>query len=339
MNIKEKYITKQRDNNHICERPDFPRIIKIDICNTCNYSCLFCPQAIQTGRVGNIDINLCDRIIREAYVAGAREICLSSTGEPLLNNHLEHYISLAKEIGYEYVFFNTNGFLMDEQRGEQILRAGADSIKFSINAGTTDSYRMVHGVDAFERVMENLYLLLESRKRLESSCKVYVSYVTVKQTQQEVPLLQKQLEAMGIDGFMAMGANSRGGGISREVFARINPGIDEFSYQYPCSQLFTNMYITSEGYVNICAQDFENLTVVADLNCTDVMSAWHSDNFVAFRRRYLNQDFEGTLCKNCLYGEVEEVYPLDGSKLHIGASDKKIESIIERIREMENLNE
>lgn len=36
---------------------------------------------------------------------------------------------------------------------------------------------------------------------------------------------------------------------------------DEYSFRHPCSQLFYNVYITPEGYMIICCQDFENLTV------------------------------------------------------------------------------
>ena len=86
--------------------------MKIDICNTCNYGCVFCPQAWQRNKVGCIDDELCRRIIRESYEAGARELCLSMTGEPMLNMELEDYVAYAKQMGYTYVFFNTNGYLL-----------------------------------------------------------------------------------------------------------------------------------------------------------------------------------------------------------------------------------
>lgn len=122
--LRDRYINKQRDLSAISYRPPFPRIIKIDICNTCNYACIFYPQAKQTSKIGSIDDNLCRKIIDDAFEAGAREICLSSTGEPLLNKNLESYIALCKDIGYEYVFFNTNGFLLDEKRSLKILKGG-----------------------------------------------------------------------------------------------------------------------------------------------------------------------------------------------------------------------
>ena len=103
--LEHKYLNKQRDHSGISVTPPFPKIVKIDTCNVCNYGCLFCPQAKQYKKVGNIDDALCKKIIKDSYDAGGRELCVSSTGEPLLNPRLEEYISYAKELGYTYVFF------------------------------------------------------------------------------------------------------------------------------------------------------------------------------------------------------------------------------------------
>lgn len=335
MDFKEKYLKKQRENRYVTERPPFPKIVKIDICNTCNYSCVFCPQAKQTGKIGNIDDKLCTKIIADAYWAGARELCLSSTGEPLLNRNLEKYIRQAKELGYTYVFFNTNGYLLDKFRAETILETGVDSIKFSINAANRESYRLVHGIDGYERTINNLIELSKFRSKMRSPCKLFVSFVAVRQTKEEADKLRTRVDAY-IDDFIAMNANSRGGSIS-EIEQTLFAGTDEFSYQYPCSQLFHNLYVSAEGYVNICCQDFENLTVVADLNEMDVESAWNSEAFTAFRRRYLKKDLVHTLCMNCIYGKNEEVIPLNREKAYFQQSGAKVDDLKARIYALENL--
>ena len=152
--LKNKYLSKQRDLFGKSINPPFPKILKIDVCNTCNYSYIFCPQAKQHNKKGCIDKDLCYKIIDDAYVAGARELCLSMTGEPLLNMELENYVAYAKKMGYTYVFFNTNGYLLNEGRSEKLLSAGLDSIKISVNASR--SYALIHGIDAFERVADNI---------------------------------------------------------------------------------------------------------------------------------------------------------------------------------------
>lgn len=329
MEFKEKYLAKQREKTNIMAAPPFPKIIKIDICNTCNYSCIFCPQAKYSKKIGNIDDKLCMKIIVDAYHAGARQICLSSTGEPLLNKNLEKYICLSKSLGYEYIFFNTNGYFMDKKRSESILAAGVDSIKFSINAGSTENYELVHGIDGYTRVIDNLIQLSELRKRDQAECKLYVSYVAVKPTLCEAELLKEKIISY-VDDFIVMNANNRGGSIS-EIEEKLFVGRDDYSYSYPCSQLFHNLYVSAEGYINICCQDFENLTVVADLNEMNIVKAWNSDDFVAFREKYLSGNLSGTLCKNCIYGGNEYVVPLDERKAYFKKDASKIHNLEKRI--------
>ena len=329
--FKDKYIAKQRDltSKSIC--PPFPRIVKIDICNVCNYNCIFCPQAKHHNKVGCIDSELCYRIIREAFEAGARELCLSSTGEPLLNPELENYIVFAKTLGYTYVFFNTNGYLLDEARSAKLLKAGVDSIKVSVNSASK-SYELVHGVDAFDRVVENIKKFYELRGQNENHCALYVSYVAVRQTLQEVDIVRDILSPY-VDEVVVMNANTRGGDVCEEE-SGLYIGEDEYSYQYPCSQLFNNVYVTAEGYMVICCQDFENLTVVADLKQENVREAWTNEKFTDFRIRYLRHELVGTLCQNCIYNTVEPVVPLSPEKAYYDISYKKQQNMYDRIKQL-----
>lgn len=332
VDFKQKFIAKQREKECISIHPSFPKIIKIDICNTCNYACVFCPQSKQYKKRGMINDELCRRIILDSYNEGAREICLSSTGEPLLNTKLEEYISYAKTLGYDYVFFNTNGYLMDRERGKNLLQAGVDSIKVSINAGSVNTYELVHGVNGYERVIANLISLYNSREEMGSACKIYVSYVAVKQTIVEAEELKLRIEKY-CDDFVVMNANRRGGSIS-EIDQGLYSGQDDFSFEWPCSQLFNNLYVSAEGYVNVCSQDFENLTVVADLNYVSVKEAWNNAKFTEYRKRYLEKNLDGTLCKNCIFCCNDKVVPLDEEKAYFPESLERKQNLENRIRKL-----
>lgn len=333
--LKEKYLSKQRDLTEKGVVPPFPRIIKIDSCNVCNYNCVFCPQAKQHNKIGCINKELCIKIIKEAYYAGARELCLSMTGEPLLNADLEEYMSYAKKLGYEYVFFNTNGYLLTKERTRSIIYGGVDSIKVSVNSAKK-SYKLIHGVDAFDKVIDNIKYFDYFRKKRKSRCKLYISYVAVKQTISEIDELKGILMPY-VDDIIVMNANNRGGSIS-EIEECLYVGEDEYSFQYPCSQLFNNIYVTAEGYVIVCCQDFENLTIVADLNNVSISEAWNNEKFTEFRKKYLKHDLAGTLCQNCLYNTSEKVIPLTAERAYYQISRKKEEYLHKRIEVLDREN-
>lgn len=333
MDIKTKHLAKQRDISAISATPAFPRILKIDTCNVCNYRCIFCPQSKQVNKIGSIDHDLCKKIIKDGYDAGARELCVSATGEPLVNPKLEEYIAYAKELGYEYVFFNTNGYLLDEARGIKLLDSGIDSIKLSINAGRR-SYDLIHGVDAYEKVIENLRIFDRLRKERGSKCKVYVSYVAVKQTVDEIEEVKADVADI-TDSFMYMNANNRGGSADA-VTEELYGGDDDFSFQYPCSQLFNNVYVTSEGYMVACCQDFENNMVIADLHEMSVAEAWNCEYFVSLRERYLKGDIKGTLCENCINNTHNPVTPWRAEYAGYDISEERTKDLHDRVAKLIN---
>ena len=213
MKISEKYLDKQHDLSNKKINPPFPKILKIDICNACNYACVFCPQAKQGEKVGCIEESLFYTVVSDAYKAGAREICLSATGEPLLNRNLEKYIPFSKDIGYEYIFFNTNGYLLTQDRTKNIIDAGVDSVKFSINAAD-ENYNLIHGHDGYATVIRNLIFFDEYRKERSGKngsnlCSLSVSCVATAVTQNEVEIVRSVTKPY-VDDFFAMNANNGG---------------------------------------------------------------------------------------------------------------------------------
>ena len=132
-----------------------------------------------------------------------------------------------------------------------------------------------------------------------------------------------------------MNANGRGGSVSDDMNG-LYADNDEYSFAYPCSQLFNNIYVTAEGYVVICCQDFENLTVVADLNEETITSAWTNTKFTEFRKRYLEHDLKGTLCQNCLYGTSEKVIPLTPEKAGYDISKGRCMDLQKRIKKLKS---
>ena len=85
--------------------PTFPKKnLLIEISNHCNSKCIFCANRKMTRSRKEIDPSFLERILKEAYELGSREVGFYTTGEPLLNKNLEKYISLAKQIVSDHRF-------------------------------------------------------------------------------------------------------------------------------------------------------------------------------------------------------------------------------------------
>ena len=330
MILKDEWKRKLVGRN-ISPEPPFPAKLKIDICGCCNHGCVFCPNAIQKKNHGNIDDTLFRQIITDAYTAGTRELSISGNGEALLNLELEEYISHAKIMGYEYVFINTNGVLLNKKRAQALLKSGLNSVKFSINAGDAATYCLIHGSDCFDKVIENIRTFDEQRILNGNNCRLYVSFVAIKETLNQAKKLSA-LISEHVDEIVVMHANTRGGTISVEDSML---GNDSFSFPFPCGQLFDTATVLAEGYMVICCQDFNKLTVVADLNNMSITDAWNCEKFVNFRKKYLEEDFAGTLCNNCLFGGTDPVVPLTPDVAHYPLDEQKVEDREKRIAKLQ----
>jgi MoaA/NifB/PqqE/SkfB family radical SAM enzyme len=141
--------------------PPFPRQIQVETTNLCNHACPFCEYSFMERPKRKMNDDLFRRVVKEAFDLGAREIGVFSGAEPLMCKSLESHIVYCTELGYEYIYITTNGAVADTARWKRLLDAGLRSIKFSINGGTREIYRAIHGHDDFDKVIANLRFVSE----------------------------------------------------------------------------------------------------------------------------------------------------------------------------------
>lgn len=308
-----KNLKKRIEDNSIFNRKVKPPIPKknmlIELTNICNHSCVFCANSKMTRKKGQMDEKFLFRILKEAFDEGVTEVGFYATGEPFVSKNLAQYIAKAKEIGYKYVYLTTNGALATPERAKEVIEAGMDSIKFSINAGTKETYEMIHGKDEFGIVIENLKYIADYRKKKTKNFKIYVSFIATKHSQNEKKLLQEKLNNI-IDDIVFLDVKNQGG-MMYEINEYLSIENDKYGIcKLPCSLLFNSLHITYEGYLTACCIDFQNYLTVADLNKVSLKDAWNSDIFVELRKKHLEESIEGTLCYNCIYNKNEKIEPL-----------------------------
>jgi pyruvate-formate lyase-activating enzyme len=287
---------------------EYPKNMLIEVTNHCNDKCIFCDNRKMTRKRGFIDKEFLNRILKEAYDLGTREVGFYTTGEPLMCKELPSYIEKAKKIGYEYIYITTNGALMTEKAIEQIVEAGIDSIKFSINAGTKETYKIIHNSDDFFNVLNNLEKLYEYRKNNKKNFKIFVSYVNTKQNKAELSILKEKILKY-IDEIEDFDVYNQGGSMY-EINGIITISNDFRPIKAPCFMLFNRFHITYEGYLNICCVDFQNYLAVADLNEVSIKDAWNCNIFADIRKRHIENALEGTMCYNCVNNDNTEIKPL-----------------------------
>lgn len=289
-------------------RPPFPRNIMIELSNACNHACVFCANPKMTRPRQTIDEELVRSLLEQARTLGAREVGFYTTGDPFVHKNLAAFVGEAKRLGYTYTYLSTNGALATPERSARVLAAGLDSLKFSINAGTRESYRAIHGRDDWEAVVGNLRFVADYRKQLGRAFKLAITYVVIDQNRHECDGFSRVFAPL-VDDIHFLECDLQQGNMpeNSEFLARESTATPMTA---PCFMPFSRAHITCEGYLTLCCVDYQNYLAVADLKTTTLIDAWYAPPFVAMRERHLRDELAGTLCWNCIHQQTRPITPL-----------------------------
>jgi hypothetical protein len=307
-------ITERIDNivhvksDYLHERIPAPPSIKIELNSRCAYKCHFCVRSVRENDKIDMDRGLFTRIMQEAYDAGTREAGLFYINEPFSVSWLPEAIAECREIGYPYVFLTTNGSVATPPRVEAAMRAGLDSLKFSLNFYDAQQLADVAKVAprTFDRVIYHVKKAYEIRERGGYKTKIYASSIAFdgEQGEKMKAVVQEILPYVDEHYFLplySMGGASDAAGMEP---IRGNPGrLGNMTKEpLPCWAVFSEAHVTADGKLVACCfgTGLDGSLVMGDLTKTSFSSAWNSDEFQKLRKMHLNKDVRGTVCGPCV---------------------------------------
>lgn len=309
--ISDKYRTAA--NNDLCP-DDFRNIdFHLELSNVCNHKCLFCPHSKMKRKAHYMDEKLAFRLIEEAGRLGIPKISFYMNNEPFATKDLHKYIRKAKEEGIKYVYLNTNGSLASPDKLMVCFDAGLDSLKFSINAGSRETYKLIHGRDDFDKVIENLKFAYRYCKENHPAARVISSFVVTKYTRDEMDLHYENIRKY-LDDFAFFYAQTYQGQMVDEIkdlhveFETELPHTKQSAITPPCDLLWTSLNVSCEGYLVLCCGNVDNDLAIEDLNTKRIKEAWHSERMQEIRRKHLDNNLYGTPCQRCIKSDSTETF-------------------------------
>ncbi len=306
MDTIENRVNNILKNKNCSEIPSFPKKnLLIEVTNYCNNKCIFCANRKMTRKRDFIKPEIVKKVLKECCDLGTREVGFYATGEPLINKDLEKYIMEAKNIGYEYIYLTTNGILANKERIDKLFYNGLDSLKFSINAIDEKTYKTIHGTDYFNTVINNLKDVYKLKREKYKNKKVSVSYIMTKYSIKSNEEIQKFFKDISDEVIINMARNQ--GGLITEIDYLVD---DVKNIKPPCFYIFNSINITCEGYITACCMDFQNYLAYADINKMSIKKAWNCKSIVELRKKHLCNNIKGTICDNCINGNLGQVKPI-----------------------------
>jgi len=188
-----------------------PTYLQIEPVGQCNLRCQMCP--IQFRKDGpphgppafmafEAFTRLIDQFIGPSTGSGPglKELHLQGLGEPMMHPRFFDMVSYAANQGVK-VTTNSNLTLLSAKRAERCVHSGLDTLHVSIDGATAETYERIRMHARFARVLHNLQLLLETRRKLGSERPhLRLVVVVMRQNLHELPDLVRLAHRWSMEG-------------------------------------------------------------------------------------------------------------------------------------------
>src|SRR5581483_10427319 len=164
--------------------------LQIEPVGQCNLRCQMCPIPFRQdgppyGPPAFMKVEVFTRLIDEC--PDLRELHLQGLGEPMMHPRFADMVRYATRKGIR-VTTNSNLTLLNPQRAERCVTSGLACVHVSIDGATAETYERIRVRSKFAKVLHNLDLLLEARRRFASRTpELRLVMVIMRQNLHELP--------------------------------------------------------------------------------------------------------------------------------------------------------
>jgi MoaA/NifB/PqqE/SkfB family radical SAM enzyme len=174
-----------------------PVCLYLETTNRCNLLCTTCPRTFEdleppADMSWELFTSIVDQFPRIARVV------LHGVGEPMMVRALPRMIRYLKDRGV-YVLFNTNGTLLTQRAGRELIDARLDELRISLDAATSQSFALVRGRDLFARIVRNVRTFTTLQRELDCSAPRVSLWLTgLRETIAELPAFVRLAHDTGV---------------------------------------------------------------------------------------------------------------------------------------------
>ena len=266
--------------------PPQPRYIQIETVLGCDAECPFCPQK----RIDRTPAVMSEAIWKK-IIGDTRGLGITYRpflqNEALIDKRLARIVEHIKEDPTARAEINTNGNLLDERRGRELIEAGIDLVRFSIDAFSPETFAQCRvGLD-YARVVDNV-------NRFIALARERGGRVTT-----EVRMIDMETNRHEQEAFVEYwGARADRALIVPLYRWPWDEGVEMVSK--PCLKMREEMFFYTDGRAVLCCWDIAGRAVIGDVARESVLDIWNG----AVRRAYATNLSRGErdkipLCSRC----------------------------------------
>jgi sulfatase maturation enzyme AslB (radical SAM superfamily) len=266
--------------------PRQPRFIQIESIIGCDAKCPFCPQR----KIDRKPVIMPDSTWRK-IIDDTRGLGITYRpflqNEALIDKRLSSIVSYIKEDPTARAEINTNGNLLTERMSHELIDAGIDLVRFSIDAFSSETYAQCRvGLD-YEKVVRNIMRFLE----IVADGDHHVA--------SEVRMIDMDLNRHEQKPFVDYWSELADRALIVPLYNwPWDEGVE--MVRKPCIKMREEMFFYTDGRAVLCCWDIAGRAVIGDVTKESVLDIWNGE----VRLRYADLLSRGergeiTLCSRC----------------------------------------
>lgn len=286
-----------------------PISIGIEASSFCNLKCCYCIHGAKNDDFlkKNMDWNTFKRAVDSlaTFEDEIKEITFSVNGEPLMNKLLPNMIAYIKQnkIAKSVTVF-TNGILLNHKLGDDLLEAGLDRLRISIQGINSEKYKDICGTQiSFSKLIDNISYFYELKNMRNYPCKIFIKTLdkalNSKHEQDEFYRIFGEIcDEISIERLVPIRQEVEYSNIFEETGENmVNQKIKRVEV---CAQPFYTMYVRSNGNVTPCCISDTNSIVLGNVSQDSLYDIWNSEKLWKFRKMQLMKNRNlNSYCKKC----------------------------------------
>ncbi len=279
-----------------------PEVIYLETTNDCNAKCFSCPRLKMNRAVGTMDWHLFKSIIEKLKKIRGLHFTLHIDGEPLMDPLLFERIKYIKEnLKGTKIHFNTNAILLDEEKARKILASGLDSITFSIDGTTKETYEKIKTGLNFKTAITNVENFFCLKKEIGAQKPYVIMQMVVNESNKHQVEDYKKIWYDKADkifikamlNFMTQGVSIKTQELSAKQLRR-------------CFQPVAVLPIYWDGRIGLCCWDYDHLAELGDISDKEIINLYNDFKHQQIRKAMLKMKCDSVKpCNICsqIYGQ------------------------------------
>jgi wyosine [tRNA(Phe)-imidazoG37] synthetase (radical SAM superfamily) len=266
--------------------PPQPRYIQLETIIGCDADCPFCPQKKINRKPVIMAESIWKKVVDETRGLGITYRPFLQN-EALLDKRLPEIIAYIKEDATARVEINTNAGLLDAKRGDRIIEAGIDLVRFSIDAFSSETFAKCRvGLD-YGTVVDNI------NRFIEAAARNHRRVVT------EARMIDMDINRHEQRDFIEYWSERADRALIVPLYHWPWEAAVEM-VRKPCIKMREEMFFYTDGRAVLCCWDIAGRAVIGDVTRETVLEIWNGE----IRRRYAEYLARGerdriTLCSRC----------------------------------------